>query len=97
MNKQKSLDELAIISQEAQGEGKKVGLVTGCFDIVHAGHVGLLSFAKSKVDTLIVGLDSDTNVKKLKGKGRPVNNYYLRHMLLSEFSSVDYIFAIDKG
>ena len=51
----------------------KVGFINGCFDILHIGHVELLSHAKSKCDYLIVGLDSDKRVAQLKGPSRPIN------------------------
>lgn len=73
---------------------KKVGLVTGCFDILHAGHIDLFRFAKSHVDILIVGLDTDESIKATKGQNRPINTLKDRCKLLSEITLIDYIFPL---
>ena len=53
-------------------EGKKIVFTNGCFDILHLGHIKILEYAKSQGDILIVGVNSDTSVRELKGKSRPV-------------------------
>ncbi|MBR4355778.1 MAG: adenylyltransferase/cytidyltransferase family protein, partial [Elusimicrobiaceae bacterium] len=53
--------------------GQKIVFTNGCFDILHAGHVSVLEFARSKGDVLVVGVNSDASVKRLKGPSRPVN------------------------
>ncbi len=70
---------------------KKVVFTNGCFDILHAGHVTLLEQAKCLGDILIVGLNSDRSLKKLKGKGRPLVRQKERAKVLSALSSVDYV------
>ena len=60
------------------------------------GHINLFRLAKKHVDCLIVGLDNDQTIKNTKGKTRPINNYKRRSQFLSELSSVEYIFQIDK-
>jgi D-beta-D-heptose 7-phosphate kinase/D-beta-D-heptose 1-phosphate adenosyltransferase len=70
-------------------EGKVVGFTNGCFDILHPGHISLLKFARDNCDCLIVGLNSDTSVKRLKGPARPFNSERDRSVVLSALGSVD--------
>src|SRR5699024_11191694 len=60
--------------QQAQQKGENVVMTNGCFDILHAGHVAYLNEAKKLGDRLIVAVNSDASVKKLKGEGRPINS-----------------------
>ncbi len=76
--------------------GKKLVWTNGCFDILHAGHVLLLEQAKDFGDVLVVGMNSDTSVRKLKGKDRPFNNQNIRAKVLSALRAVDYV-VIFKG
>ena len=68
----------------------------GCFDIFHAGHVQFLQEAKSLGDKLVVGLNSDKSVKKLKGKARPFNNQKNREIVLSALECVDEVIVFDS-
>ncbi len=68
--------------------GKKIVFTNGCFDILHAGHVSILEFCRSKGDVLVVGLNSDTSVKRLKGPTRPVNKEADRALVLAALESV---------
>lgn len=70
-------------------EGKKIVFTNGCFDILHAGHVRYLTVAKNFGDVLIVGLNSDESVRKLKGENRPVNNELDRAEVLLGLKAVD--------
>ena len=70
-------------------EKKKIVLVGGCFDILHFGHISFLKNAKKLGDYLIVLLESDENVKRLKGEGRPIHNQNQRKEMLESLSSVD--------
>lgn len=63
--------------------------VNGTFDILHTGHLFLLNYAKSLGDYLLVAIDSDDRVKKLKGTSRPINNQYDRQLMLQNLKSVD--------
>lgn len=74
---------------------KKVIWVNGCFDIIHPGHLELLSYAKSLGDILIIGIDSDTRVNKLKGNNRPINNQVDRKKILEAIRYVDVVFIFD--
>lgn len=70
---------------------KNIVLVGGCFDILHKGHVEFLNKSKQLGDTLVVLLENDSNVKKLKGKGRPINNQDTRSSNLTQLESIDYV------
>ena len=72
-----------------RGEKKSIVFTNGCFDILHLGHIKLLVESKKLGDKLIVGLNTDKSVEKLKGLGRPVNNNYHRSMMLASLSFVD--------
>lgn len=78
-------------------QGLRVGFTNGCFDIIHPGHVSLMSQARAACDRLIVGLNSDASVRRLKGEGRPVQTEAARAAVLSSLASVDQvvIFAED--
>jgi rfaE bifunctional protein nucleotidyltransferase chain/domain len=71
--------------------GKKIVFTNGCFDILHVGHVTYLQDAKNQGDILIVGLNSDSSVKGLKGPTRPVQNESDRALILASLHSVDYV------
>jgi cytidyltransferase-like protein len=75
-------------------KGKKIVLVGGCFDILHPAHQKFLSLSKVEGEVLIVLLESDENITKLKGKGRPLNNQSTRAKNLSNISEVDYIILL---
>lgn len=70
---------------------KKIVFTNGCFDIIHRGHVTYLAEAKKLGDLLIVGLNSDESVKRLKGPQRPINNESDRLYVLSQLKSVDFV------
>lgn len=89
--KQKNLSELPALLQELKGKGKKIVLTNGCFDLLHAGHIMLFSASKKEGDILIVAIDDDESVKKLKGNGRPVIKAKERVRILSALDSVDYV------
>ena len=78
-------------------QGKKIVFTNGCFDILHTGHAKYLKDSKKFGDILIVGLNSDASVKKLKGENRPINNQEDRAYLLNELKSVDYVVIFDEN
>ena len=84
-----SLSEVKKRSSMLKQDRKRVVFTNGCFDILHAGHVHYLEAAKKLGDELVVGLNSDSSVKSLKGKGRPVNNLEQRAKVLSSLRCVD--------
>lgn len=71
--------------------GKKTVFTNGCFDILHRGHISYLATARNLGDMLVVGLNSDASVKKLKGYGRPVNGENDRAFVLDALKSVDVV------
>ncbi|WP_421791647.1 D-glycero-beta-D-manno-heptose 1-phosphate adenylyltransferase [Hyphobacterium sp.] len=79
-----------------RAHGLKIGLTNGCFDILHAGHVRYLQNARAGCDRLIVGLNSDASVKRLKGEGRPVNDSGVRAEVLSALGAVDQVVVFDQ-
>ncbi len=91
-----SREEIEKIARKLRNEGKKIVFTNGCFDIIHAGHVKYLTKAKSRGDVLIVGLNSDESVKRLKGEGRPINDERDRAVVLSALKPVDYVSVFDE-
>jgi D-beta-D-heptose 7-phosphate kinase / D-beta-D-heptose 1-phosphate adenosyltransferase len=85
------LEELKKIISMAKSTDKKVVFTNGCFDIIHGGHIEFLKKAKSMGDILIVGLNTDQSVKKLKGENRPIKNEQERANILSALKYIDYI------
>ncbi len=69
----------------------KVAFTNGCFDVLHLGHLEILTKSKEFGDRLIVAVNSDESVRKLKGKERPINNFQTRSNILASFSFVDYV------
>ncbi|MBU0474277.1 MAG: D-glycero-beta-D-manno-heptose 1-phosphate adenylyltransferase [Bacteroidetes bacterium] len=84
-------EELKAIVKRLKATGKKIVFTNGCFDILHAGHVDYLAKAKVKGDILIIGLNSDESVARIKGKLRPIVNQNERAFILSNLRSVDYV------
>jgi len=76
--------------------GKKVAFTNGCFDILHEGHIFSLSSAAKEGDILVVAINSDQSVKKIKGRDRPVNNEHSRALLLAALVMVDAIILFDE-
>lgn len=91
MGKIAEREKLDTLSQELKTKGKTIVTTNGCFDILHVGHVRILQEAKSLGDVLIVGLNSDESVQKLKGPSRPINNQADRAELLAALACVDYV------
>ena len=83
-------DNIDII-KKIKAERKKIIFTNGCFDLLHVGHIRYLSQAKKLGDFLIIGLNSDSSVKEIKGKDRPINSFEDRATLLSALNSVDLV------
>jgi rfaE bifunctional protein nucleotidyltransferase chain/domain len=77
-------------------QSKKIVFTNGCFDILHLGHVHYLSAAKDLGDILVIGLNSDDSVKRLKGENRPMNTQYARALLLAALQFVDFVIIFDE-
>jgi len=75
---------------------ERIVFTNGCFDILHVGHVRYLSAAKALGGILVVGLNSDASVRRIKGKGRPVNSETDRAVVLAALTCVDYVVAFEE-
>ncbi len=89
------LDDLAAQVEAWRAMGLKVGFTNGCFDILHRGHVAYLAQARSWCDRLVVALNTDASVKRLKGEGRPVNDLDSRAVVIGGLASVDRVTSFD--
>ncbi len=94
--KVKSLPGLKRIVNRLKNKGKKIVFTNGCFDLLHPGHIYYLKEAKKKGDILILGLNSDSSLRKLKGKGRPLIPQKDRAEVLANFEFIDYIFIFNE-
>ena len=88
-------DNIKIINK-IKAERKKIVFTNGCFDLLHVGHIRYLAQAKKLGDFLIIGLNSDSSVKELKGKDRPINSFDDRATLLSAIESVDLVIMFEE-
>lgn len=98
MTKQKviSIPEIIQIANRLKKQNKKIITTNGVFDILHLGHVKYLEEAKKLGDVLIVGVNSDSSVKQIKGDKRPINGEKSRAGVLAALESVDYVFLFDE-
>ena len=92
----KTFDEIKTLASKLHSQGKKIVFTNGCFDILHVGHVKYLEVAKSYGDVLILGLNADSSVKKLKGPTRPINTQDDRAYILASLESVDYVVIFEE-
>jgi D-beta-D-heptose 7-phosphate kinase/D-beta-D-heptose 1-phosphate adenosyltransferase len=91
-----SRDSIAQQARRLQASGKKVVFTNGCFDVLHPGHLDLLTRARSLGDALVVAINSDNSVRRLKGPNRPVFPENERREILSALSVVDYVCTFDE-
>jgi cytidyltransferase-related domain len=89
------LKELLEILEKVRGK-KKIVFTNGCFDILHAGHADYLNKAKSLGDILVVGINSDDSVRRIKGEKRPILPQQMRAYLLDNLKSVDYVVIFEE-
>jgi D-beta-D-heptose 7-phosphate kinase/D-beta-D-heptose 1-phosphate adenosyltransferase len=89
-------DDLDVQLLEWRKQGLRVGFTNGCFDILHPGHVKVLTAARATCDRLIVGLNSDASTKRLKGEGRPVQNERARAEVLAALEAVDLVVIFEE-
>jgi len=90
------LDQLKKILQVKRQEGKRIVLANGGFDLIHVGHIRYLKEAKKEGDLLIVAINSDSSIRKLKGPGRPILAEDERSEIISSFYFVDYIIIFNE-
>lgn len=95
-SKIKEISDLVNLSNELQSKKKKIVFTNGCFDILHIGHVKYLEKAKSYGDILIVAVNSDESVKKIKGPTRPINSQNDRAYILASLEAVDYVVIFNE-
>jgi rfaE bifunctional protein nucleotidyltransferase chain/domain len=91
-----ALEEAARWREEQRAAGKRVVFTNGCFDIVHAGHVRYLAWARAQGDVLILGLNGDDSVRRLKGPERPFVTFEDRARVLAALRSVDAVVGFDE-
>jgi len=94
--KVKSIKEIKDIVLKLKKEKKTIVFTNGCFDLLHPGHIKILKKAKQLGDVLILGLNSDFSIKRLKGKSRPILNQNARLEILSAISYIDYIVLFNQ-
>ncbi|MBV68488.1 MAG: D-glycero-beta-D-manno-heptose 1-phosphate adenylyltransferase [Pelagibacterales bacterium] len=82
--------------EEDRKKGFKIGFTNGCFDVLHFGHINCIEKSKMYCDKLVVALNSDISVKKLKGKNRPINNELYRAKILSSLEFCDYVIIFNE-
>ncbi|MGI6573807.1 MAG: D-glycero-beta-D-manno-heptose 1-phosphate adenylyltransferase [Fermentimonas sp.] len=92
----KTFAEISQLAIDSREQGKTIVFTNGCFDILHVGHVKYLEEAKKYGDVLILGLNADSSVKKLKGDSRPINTQDDRAYILASLRSVDYVVIFEE-
>ncbi|MBL7156832.1 MAG: D-glycero-beta-D-manno-heptose 1-phosphate adenylyltransferase [Candidatus Omnitrophica bacterium] len=97
MGKLKNLTEIKKIVTDLKRKKKKVVFTNGCFDILHYGHLKYLEKCKRLGDVLVIGLNSDASVKKIKGKKRPITGEKERAAVLSSLEFVDYVITFNDA
>ena len=97
MKKKHTLTHLKSIIDREKKKGKRIVLANGCFDLIHVGHIRYLKESKAQGDILVVALNSDSSVQKLKGQGRPILNEVERAEIISSFYFVDYVTVFEES
>jgi D-beta-D-heptose 7-phosphate kinase/D-beta-D-heptose 1-phosphate adenosyltransferase len=90
------LNTILNLVNDAKQQNRTIVFTNGCFDIIHSGHCKYLSEAKKLGDVLIVGLNTDNSIKRLKGNDRPINSQADRAFVLSSLRAVDYVVLFDE-
>jgi D-beta-D-heptose 7-phosphate kinase / D-beta-D-heptose 1-phosphate adenosyltransferase len=79
-----------------RASGKKIVFTNGCFDLIHLGHIKYFQFAKAQGDLLVVGVNTDSGIRRLKGEKRPIINEHDRLSVLEELESIDYLVRFNE-
>jgi D-beta-D-heptose 7-phosphate kinase / D-beta-D-heptose 1-phosphate adenosyltransferase len=90
-------NEISAVLARARREGRRIAFTNGCFDLLHAGHLQLISFARRQGDILVIGVNSDRSVRELKGAGRPIHSAIERARLLAALELVDHVVVFDDS
>ena len=93
--KERTLERLIPELAHHRAAGKKIVFTNGCFDLIHLGHVKYFQFAKQQGDLLVVGVNTDASIRRLKGEKRPLINEHDRLGVLEELESIDYLVRFD--
>ncbi len=88
-------EQLLIAIEDARAHGERIVFTNGCFDLIHAGHVGYLGSAREQGDRLVVAVNSDASIRRVKGEGRPINPLERRMAVLAGLEAVDWVVAFD--
>lgn len=91
-----NIGKIPTLVQQLKKDGQKIVLVGGCFDILHSAHIEFLKKAKAQGDILVVLLESDERIRKLKGKNRPINTQKDRAVILSSLPFVSYVINLNN-
>ena len=91
-----SEEQLLLALEDARARGERIVFTNGCFDIIHAGHVGYLEEARKQGDRLIVAVNADASIRRLKGAGRPINPLDRRMAVLAGLESVDWVLPFNE-
>ncbi len=95
-NKIAKLENAIKIVSGWKSEGNKIVFTNGCFDLVHLGHIDYLEKARAKGNKLVLGLNTDASVKRLKGEKRPLVNEYARSRMMAAFEFIDLVILFDE-
>jgi D-beta-D-heptose 7-phosphate kinase / D-beta-D-heptose 1-phosphate adenosyltransferase len=96
LGKQRTLQQLVHELQHHRDSGKRIVFTNGCFDLIHLGHVKYFQFAKQQGDLLVVAVNTDASIRRLKGPKRPIVNEQDRLSVLEELESIDYLLTFDE-
>jgi D-beta-D-heptose 7-phosphate kinase/D-beta-D-heptose 1-phosphate adenosyltransferase len=94
--KQRNLEDLLVELSAHRASGKRIVFTNGCFDLIHLGHIKYFQFARKQGDLLVVGVNTDGSIQRLKGKQRPIINESDRLGVLEELESIDYLVCFDE-
>lgn len=96
MSKIKTLTSLKIEISKLKRQGKKIVFTNGCFDLIHPGHIRIFKEAKKRGDILVVGMNSDSSIRKIKPKGRPILKEKARAKILEAFETIDFVTVFNE-
>lgn len=89
-------EAMAAERERLKADGKTVVFTNGCFDILHSGHISYLEFARQQGDVLVLGMNSDTSVRRNKGDDRPINDEKDRGRVMAALECIDYVVLFDE-
>jgi rfaE bifunctional protein nucleotidyltransferase chain/domain len=95
-SKRGTLEEVGARVADSRGRGRSIALANGCFDVLHVGHVRYLEGARAEADVLVVGVNGDASVRRLKGEGRPVLPADDRALLVGALRAVDHVVVFEE-